>query len=159
MEMVKNNTIYLGSDHAGFQLKEEIKNFLSAKSNMPKFAVVDKGINSDKKPVNFPDYAKKVCLEVIKNKDSLGILVCGTGIGMSIAANKMRGIRAALAYDEFTAKMSKEHNNANVICFGSRSMNHKKVLNILQVWLNSSFTKEERHIRRINKITEMEKQK
>ena len=127
--------VYIGSDHAGFDLKESIKNYLKEK----KIEFVDLGTDSAARSVDYPDYAKKVAEETAKDPDSIGILACGTGIGMSIAANKVKGIRAALIYDEYTAEVAKKHNNANVITFGGRTMTPLEVERYLDNFLNTEF--------------------
>ena len=143
--------VYLGADHAGFELKEKIKEFLKNK----KINYEDLGTGSEES-VDYPDFAIKVGERVAKEKGAKGILVCGTGIGMTIAANKIKGIRAAMVYDENTAKMSREHNDANVICLRGRGFPGEKALKLLWIWLNEEFSGEERHLRRIRKISEYE---
>jgi len=138
--------IYLGSDHGGFELKEAIKMHLDKKRVKYK----DSGAYSEE-PVDYPDIAYKVAKKVAKEK-AKGILICGTGIGMCIAANKVKGIRAALAYDKYSAEMSRLHNDANVLCLRGRKVNFKKQLKIADVWLKTKFSGEERHKRRIAKL-------
>jgi ribose 5-phosphate isomerase B len=145
-----NNKISLGSDHAGFKLKESIKNYLKEKG----YEVKDFGTNSEES-VDYPDYAKAVAKDVIKN-NSRGILICGTGIGMSIAANKIKGIRAALCRSEYDAEMSRRHNDANILTLGSRTTHTDDAKKIVDVFLNTPF-EEGRHIQRIKKIHDMEK--
>ncbi|MEK6973093.1 MAG: ribose 5-phosphate isomerase B [archaeon] len=140
--------IYIASDHAGFKAKEELKKFLqTAKSE---FKLEDLGTNSEES-VDYPDYAKRVAQKVAKEKNSFGILICGTGIGMSIAANKVKGIRAALCHNEFTAKMSRNHNDANVLCMGARILNVEEMKKIANTFLNEKF-EHGRHENRIKKI-------
>ena len=143
--------VYLGADHAGFELKEKIKEFLKNK----KINYEDLGTGSEES-VDYPDFAIKVGERVAKEKGAKGILVCGSGVGMTIAANKVKGIRAAVVYDENTAKMSRQHNNANVICLRGRDFSAAKALKLLWIWLNEEFSGEERHLRRIRKISEYE---
>lgn len=138
--------IFIGSDHAGFQLKENVKVFLEKK----KFKINDLGTFSEES-CDYPDFAKKVAEKVAKEKNSFGILICGTGIGMSIAANKIKGIRAALVQDEFTAKKAREHNNANVLCLGARVIDSEKAKKILNIFLNTDF-EGGRHSKRVEKI-------
>ncbi|PIU22378.1 MAG: ribose 5-phosphate isomerase B [Candidatus Diapherotrites archaeon CG08_land_8_20_14_0_20_30_16] len=140
-------TIYIASDHGGFKLKEKIKNHLVKKG----FEIKDFGTHSEDS-VDYPIFAKKVSNAVTKDSNSKGILVCGTGIGMSIAANKIKGIRAALCWNEETARLSREHNDTNVLCFGQRILGEDLVLKIVDVWLNTKFTNEERHIRRLDML-------
>jgi len=147
------NSIVIGSDHAGYCLKEKIKGMLAEK----KYQVIDKGTDSDEK-CDYPDYAYKVAKEVAKGK-SLGILICGTGIGMSIAANKVKGIRAALCCNEFMAKSAREHNDANILCLGARVLEEKEALKIVDAFLGSDFSKEERHVKRVRKMMALENKK
>jgi len=144
--------IYIGSDHAGFSAKEEIKSILEKIS----ISYVDIGPSSDKR-VDYPDFAKKVCDKVLKDKESFGILICGSGTGMQIAANKIKGIRAAFCYDEYSAKMTKNDNNANVLTLRSREFDHKKYKKIIQTFLETKFSGEERHKKRIEKILSLER--
>lgn len=142
--------IAIGSDHAGFELKEAIKNYLIEN----KVDVNDVGCKS-LDSVDYPDYAKEVATIVSKGESDQGILVCGTGIGMSIAANKVPGIRAALVHDTFSAKMSRAHTNANVLVLGAKFVKKEDVPTIMQEWLHSDF-EGGRHERRINKIKGLE---
>lgn len=143
-------TIVIGSDHAGYCLKEKIKERLAGK-----YKVIDKGTESEGK-CDYPDYSYKVAKEVAKGK-SLGILICGTGIGMSIAANKVKGIRAALCCSEFMAKAAREHNDANILCLGARILEENEALKIVDAFLTSDFSKEERHVKRVKKMMQIEK--
>ena len=145
-----NNKISIGSDHAGFKLKESIKNYLTGAG----YDVKDFGTNSEES-VDYPDYAKLVSKDVVKN-NSRGILVCGTGIGMSIAANKIKGIRAAVCRNEYDAEMSRRHNDANVLALGSRITPKAKAKRIVDVFLKTPF-EEGRHVQRIKKIHDLEK--
>jgi ribose 5-phosphate isomerase B len=142
--------IYIGSDHAGFKLKEEIKKYLSLK----KINFEDLGTYSEDR-VDYPDIAEKVSKKVIVSKDNLGILICGTGIGICISANKIRGIRGALLYSVESARLAKEHNDANIICFGGRTMNKDLVFEMLDTFLSSKF-EGGRHLERIHKIYKLE---
>lgn len=144
--------LYLGSDHAGFALKEQIKVFLKSE----KIAFEDLGVHSEES-VDYPDYAEKVGKKVVQNAKNRGILVCGTGIGISIAANKVTGIRAALIYDDFSAKAASEHNDANIACFGGRTQKPAKVKRWIRIWLQTPNSSEERHRRRVKKISAIEK--
>lgn len=141
--------IIIGSDHGGFKLKEKIKKYLGELG----YEYEDIGTDS-MQSCDYPDFAYKVAKKVAET-NSKGILICGTGIGMSISANKVRGIRAALAFDEFTAKMSREHNNSNVLCLGERTTKEELAKKIVKVWLETPFSKEERHHRRVDKITKL----
>lgn len=135
--------IVLGSDHGGFALKKEILQFLVSAGH----EVNDVGCHSEDS-VDYPDFADKVCTEIIEGRSTCGILVCGTGIGMSIAANRYRQIRAALCHEAFSARMSREHNDANVLCLGDRVLGVALALDIVKVWLETEFAGG-RHLRRI----------
>lgn len=137
--------IIIGSDHNGYKLKSEI---IEKLTNLD-YEVIDKGTDS-LDSVDYPLYAKKVCEEVLKT-DSLGILICGSGIGMSIAANKIKGIRCAKVDNEQEASLSKMHNNANVIAISSKK-DIEEVSKIVLSFITNDFSNEERHIRRINEI-------
>lgn len=141
--------IIIGSDHAGYTAKEKIKEYFSKPCNL-EYKFLDVGCYSPA-PIDYPDIAEKVARQVNK-KNSLGILICATGIGMSIAANKFKDIRAALCYSKDAAKMSRQHNDANVLCLGARLLSQDKIINIVDVWLKTPFSEEERHKRRVNKI-------
>lgn len=141
--------IVIGSDHAGFELKEEIKKFFSEY-----YEILDVGTNSTDS-VDYPDFAKRVCDCILKNKVDIGILICGTGIGMSITANKFKGIYAALCYDTNTASLARRHNNANVLCLGGRTTKLEDAIEIVKTFLNEGF-ESGRHLRRYEKIKEIE---
>ncbi len=145
--------IYLGSDHAGFELKESIKENISKKG----LKYIDIGTDS-LKSVDYPDYALKVAEKVKEDEDedSFGILVCGTGIGMEITANKVDGIRAALIYDEYTAEVAKEHNNANIITMGGRTTTPTEALRYIDRFMSAKY-EGGRHENRISKINSIEK--
>tara|TARA_Y100000590_G_C15165771_1_gene805348 strand:- start:100 stop:525 length:426 start_codon:yes stop_codon:yes gene_type:complete len=139
-------TIFIASDHAGFNLKKAIINKFSKKNNFK-----DLGPYNIERSVNYPDYAHKVCLKVLKKKSNIGVLVCGSGMGMAMAANKHRKIRAALCYSIKNAKLSRLHNDANVITLGSRLTNKKTAFNCLQAFLSTKF-EGGRHKKRVKKI-------
>lgn len=128
------NNVYLGCDHAGFEVKEQIEKYL-----------LDKGFNVvDLQPVfhnplPYVSTARKVCKSVLKDTCALGILVCGTGVGISIAANRIRNIRAALLYDDFTAEYARRHNEANVLVFGARTMNIEDIYHRIEIFLSYEF--------------------
>ncbi len=143
--MSKN--IYIASDHAGFELKEKIKKHLSMQANLE---VEDLGTNSEDS-VDYPDYAFEVGEKVAKDLDNLGILICGTGIGMCMAANKVRGIRAANCTFKKEAEMARKHNKANVLCLGARIIDHNLAMDIVESFLKNGF-EGERHGRRVGKI-------
>jgi ribose 5-phosphate isomerase B len=142
--------IAIGADHAGFKLKESIKEFLKTLN----VKVTDFGTNS-RESVDYPDYAIPVAEAVAKKEFDFGILICGTGVGMSITANKVKGIRAALCNELFTARCSKEHNNANVLCMGGRIVGEELANEIVKTWLYTEF-QGGRHQRRVKKIEEYE---
>jgi len=138
--------IFISSDHAGYKLKEYIKNYLKRK----KLNFKDFGPNNDRK-VDYPDYAHKVAKKVKLNKMNVGILVCGSGTGMNIAANKHKKIRAAQCFNIKSTKLSRLHNDANIITLGSRLITKKKALQFVNIFLNTKFDGG-RHKKRINKI-------
>jgi len=146
---IPKTKIILAADHAGFELKEKLKKFLQSNSILfedlsPKFVEDD----------DYPDVAFIAAQRVAKFKE-LGVLVCGSGIGMCMAANKVKGIRAALAYDESSARLSRQHNDANVLCIGGRTTDEKTAVIILKTWLTTRFL-EGRHARRVDKIKRFE---
>lgn len=142
--------IGIGSDHGGFELKEFIKEYLD-KSNVE---FVDFG-TYNKDSVDYPDFGKKVADAIVNKEVERGIVICGTGIGISIAANKVKGIRCALCGDTYSARMSREHNNANVLALGARVLGVGLALDIVKVWLESEFLAG-RHEIRVNKISDIE---
>lgn len=142
--------IAIGSDHAGYIVKDEIiKHFKN-------YEFINLGTNTSDS-VDYPDYAKKVADCIVHGSADFGILICGTGIGMSIAANKIKGIRCALIYNLNTAKLAKEHNNANIIAIGAREFKIDDILKMIKEYINAKF--EERHQRRLNQIYKLEKEK
>jgi ribose 5-phosphate isomerase B len=140
--------IFIGSDHGGLDLKNSIKKYLI--KTKPDFEIIDLGTN-DSSSVDYPDYGFMVAKKVKNNSDSLGILFCGTGIGISMAANRIKGIRAALVFNEFTAKMAKAHNNANILCLGGRTTSTPKAKKLINTWLDTPF-EGGRHQKRIDKL-------
>ncbi|MEA4816874.1 MAG: ribose 5-phosphate isomerase B [Lachnospiraceae bacterium] len=139
--------IALGCDHGGFPLMKEIITYLGKE----KIEFKNFGTFSDSS-VDYPEYAKKVANAVKDGEAELGILICGTGIGISIAANKVPGIRAALCHDCFSAKAAREHNNANILAMGARVIGPGLAMEIVRIFLNTPFSQEERHMRRIKAI-------
>jgi len=140
----------LASDHGGLELKEAVKNFLLERG----LPVKDIGtLNNDS--VDYPDFGEKVGRAVASGEATEGILICGTGIGMSIVANKFPGVRAALIHDEYSARMSKEHNNANVLVMGGRVLNPEEACRLVSIWLETPF-EGGRHQRRLDKIAKIE---
>jgi len=142
--------VVLGADHAGFPIKETIRQFLEN----AEYLVDDLGTWSEES-VDYPDYGKAVSECVAAHKDVFGIAVCGTGIGISIAANKVYGIRAAVAHDVSTARLAREHNNANVLALGGRVVSGSQAIEMVQTFLNTSFVGD-RHAQRVEKITTIE---
>jgi ribose 5-phosphate isomerase B len=145
------HSVALGADHAGWELKEALKAWLMDAGHQ----VLDFGTHGPDS-VDYPDYALQVAEAVTVGKVERGVLVCGTGIGMTIAANKVPGIRAALCGDVFTARMSREHNDANVLALAGRLTGRETGLEILRAWLDTPFAGG-RHARRVDKIGEMER--
>ena len=137
---------YIATDHAGVDLKDYTVKILKEKGR----EVIDLG-PYDKNRVDYPDFAIKVAKSVLSDEDSQGILICGSGIGMSMTANRFRGIRAALCHDAYTAKVAREHNDANILCFGERIIGQGVAESIVDSWLNSSF-QGGRHSGRVEKI-------
>ncbi|NLJ15877.1 MAG: ribose 5-phosphate isomerase B [Clostridiales bacterium] len=142
--------IALGSDHGGYSLKEEIKKYLDERD----IKYIDLG--NDGSRCDYPDIAQMVCEKIIENKAALGILFCGTGIGMSIAANKIRGIRAAVCSDYFSAKYTRLHNDANVLCLGGRVLGAGAATELVEVFLSTDFEQGGRHSVRVDKISKLE---
>ena len=143
---IRSKRVVLASDHAGFNLKEEIKKFLIKKRK----AVLDLGTKNSQS-VDYPDYAHLLSRKMRNDKNQFGILICGSGTGMSMAANKHKNIRAALCYDAKSTKLSRLHNNANVMTIGSRLIKKKVVLKCVDTFLNTNFDGG-RHVRRVKKI-------
>ena len=137
--------VFIASDHAGFNLK---KNIIQRFSKIQK--ILDLGPKTNDS-VDYPDFAKKLSKKVIFNKGSFGILICGSGMGMAIAANKTKNIRAALCYSVKNTKLSRLHNNANIITLGARLINKNKAFNLIKVFLKTKF-EGGRHLRRLKKI-------
>jgi ribose 5-phosphate isomerase B len=144
--------IALGADHAGYQLKDDIKQHLEQQG----ISVRDEGTSSAES-VDYPDYARAVAHDVSEQRADLGILVCGSGIGMAISANKVDGIRAANVSTEYEAQMSREHNNANVLTLGARIIGPEEAFRIVDMWLATQFAGG-RHERRVEKIMAIEKE-
>lgn len=142
--------IYIGSDHAGFAVKDFVKELFEKRG----YEVQDLGTYSSDR-VDYPDYAAKVAKAVAADPGSQGVLICGTGIGMSIAANKIKGIRAAEVHDYYTAKMARAHNDANVLCFGERVVGKGVIESIVEAWCNTEF-EGGRHEKRVEKIMQLE---
>ena len=142
--------IALGCDHAGFELKEAIRKYLEEKNIEHK----DYGTYSEDS-VNYPEFADKVAHAVADGKAEKGILCCGTGIGISIAANKVKGIRASVCTDEFCTEMTRRHNDANILCLGGRVIDSDKAVKLAEIFLNTGFDGG-KHLTRVNQITDIE---
>lgn len=143
-------SLYIACDHAGFELKSKV---MSHFKNRIRFE--DLGCHSEER-CDYPDYAVNLAKRVSENKGARGILICGTGIGMSIAANKIPGIRAALCESTVSARLTKEHNGSNVLCLGSRIVGEALAYGIIEAWLNAEESNEPRHQARVKKIKELD---
>lgn len=142
--------IAIGSDHRGYHVKRRIVNFLAER----KLEVMDFGANSEES-VDYPDYAEKVAQKVASGEVDRGILICGTGLGMAIAANKYRGIRATPVHDDVTAELSRRHNDSNILCLSADLLGERLINHIVEIWLKTEF-EGGRHARRLQKIQEIE---
>lgn len=151
--MAKKPIISVAADHAGYPLKKEIADYLKESG----YRVIDRGPKSGKKSVDYPEYAFKVVKDVLAGNAGRGVLVCGTGIGMGIAANRFEGIRAAVVHDVFTAEVAAKHNHANILCLGARLTAPYLGKLMVQKWLDSPF--EARHKPRLCLIEELAKKK
>ncbi len=143
--------IIIGSDHAGFELKEAVRQYLQDNDH----EVYDQGTYSATESVDYPDYAIGVARAVVSGQQELGIVICGTGIGVSIAANKVHGARAALCTDAYMAKMARAHNDANILCMGARVIGQGEAVDIVEAFLTTAFA-HGRHARRLEKIAAAE---
>ncbi len=144
--------LFLGCDHAGFALKEKLAAALSSRGVLVK-DLTPKLVAGD----DYPDVARAVCLKTLAVKGARGVLVCGSGLGMCIAANKLPGVRAAVLYSDAAAVASRRDNDANVACFGGRTMKARDATRRLALWLSTPFSREARHRRRLKKIAALEK--
>lgn len=155
LDDIEKQLVYIGSDHAGYEQKAEIKNYLLEQG----YAVTDLG-GFDNNSIDYPDIAREVSEKVLETQGSFGILLCGTGIGMSIAANKLRGIRAALCNDENMAEMSRKHNDANVMTMGARTTDVDVMKKMVDKFLTTKFEGSEpggeRHANRVQKMVDIE---
>lgn len=143
--------IFIGSDHGGFDLKESVKSHLEQRA----VAYEDLGTFSDDS-CDYAIIAEKVATAVVKSENGLGLLFCGTGVGISIAANKVQGVRAACCSDCFSAKMTRLHNNANILCLGGRVVGNGLATELVDLFLDTAFSNQDRHQRRIDQITQIE---
>ncbi|MHB8628970.1 MAG: ribose 5-phosphate isomerase B [Aggregatilineales bacterium] len=144
--------IAIGADHAGYDLKQTLLPFLTKNG----FVVVDLGTDTADIPSDYPDYAQAVGQAVTSGEAERGILVCGSGVGVSVAANKIPGIYAGLCHDTYSAHQGVEHDNMNVVCIGSRVIGIELAREIVKTFLNAKFTGEERHVRRVSKMKAIE---
>ena len=144
--LISLKKLFISSDHAGFNLKEKIK-----KNFKKRFSFIDLGTDNSKTSVNYPDYAHKLCKKVAKNSKNIGILVCGSGMGMSMAANRHKKIRAAVCYSVKNTKLSRLHNNANIITLGSRLTKKNIAFKCIETFVNTKF-EGGRHKKRVKKI-------
>ncbi len=144
--------LVIGSDHAGFILKDELKKRLSKEGH----EIVDVGTDNDQNPVDYPDYAESVGMTINKDQAERGILICGSGVGASVAVNKISGIRAGLCHDTYSAHQGVEHDAMNVLVLGGRVIGLEMAHELVKTFLNAQFTGEERHRRRLEKINLLE---
>jgi RpiB/LacA/LacB family sugar-phosphate isomerase len=144
--------IALAADHAGFELKEKIAGYLETKG----FEVMDLGAH-DQKPVDYPDFARAIGKVLQEEKAERGILICGSGVGACVAANKISNVRAGLCHDTYSAHQGVEHDDINVLCLGARVIGEELARELVMAFLAARFTGEERHVRRLAKIKAMEK--
>ena len=146
--------VAIGADHGGFELKQRLVQALRDAGHEP----LDLGAHAVEADDDYPDYARAVGRAIVEGRAERGILVCGSGAGAGIAANKIRGVRAALAHDTYTAHQMVEHDNANVCCLGARVIGPELAMEIVRVFLSARFTGEERHVRRLAKVAAMEEE-
>lgn len=149
--MSEVKVIGIGNDHAAVEMKNQIKEFLEEKG----YHVVNYGTDSDES-CDYPEYGEKVGRAVAEGKVDAGVLICGTGIGISIAANKVKGVRAAVVSEPVSARLTKEHNNANIIAFGARIVGIEMAKEIVSAWLNAEYIGSGRHERRVDMIRKIE---
>lgn len=143
--------IALGSDHAGYPLKDQLASWLAESGH----AVYDLGThNTD--PVDYPDYAASVSSAVLDGRADRGIIICGSGAGAAVAANKLNGIRASVAHDTYTARQMVEHDDVNVLCLGARVIGSEVAMELITAFLQAKFSREDRHVRRVEKIRALE---
>src|SRR5947207_2681269 len=145
--------IAIGADHGGYPLNERVSEELRAAGH----ELIDFGTHVGSRPDDYPDYALKVGQAVQKGEAEIGILICGSGVGAAVAANKLRGIRAALCGDTYSGHQSREHDDCNVLCLGARVVGVELAMEIMRAFVAARFTGEERHRRRLEKVAEIEK--
>jgi len=144
--------VALAADHAGFQLKQLVASALESEG----VTVVDLGTH-DERPVDYPDYARAVGASIVKGETERGIVICGSGVGACVAANKIKGIRACICHDTYSAHQGVEHDDINVLCIGARVIGPALAMEIVHAFLGAVFSYDDRHVRRLNKIIEIEK--
>ena len=145
--------VAIGADHGGFPLKKTLVDYMTSRG----MEVIDLGTNS-LDPVDYPDYALAVGQAILSGRAERGILICGSGVGASVAANKMPGIRAGLCHDTYSAHQGVEHDNINMLCLGARVIGPELALELVKNFLDAKFSGEERHVRRLSKVLKIEKE-
>ena len=145
--------IAIGADHGGYPLNERVIKDLAAAGN----EIIDFGTHVGSRPDDYPDYALKVGEAIQRNDADIGILICGSGVGAAVAANKLRGIRAALCGDTYSGHQSREHDDCNVLCLGARVVGEELAMDIVRAFVAAKFSGEERHLRRLAKVADIEK--
>lgn len=146
--------LYIASDHGGYKLKKRLVRYLENELKKP---VTNMGPTDFVETDDYPDYAIPLAKKVTRGKDNLGILICGTGNGVCMVANKIKGIRAIVGYNIEAAELGKQHNNANILCLAGRILTEDHAMAIVKKFLETAFTNDSRHVRRLGKIEEMEK--
>ncbi len=144
--------IVIGADHAGYEMKESVKDHLRELGH----EVMDVGTNRPGEPDDYPDFAERVAKEIQSGGVERGILICGSGVGVSVAANKFKGIRAGICHDHYSARQGVEHDNMNVLVLGSRVIGPNSAVDLVDGYMGAKFSGEERHVRRLNKIKAFE---
>jgi len=144
--------VVIASDHAGFNYKNQLINFLKNKG----YETDDLGPSQPNPEDDYPDFAAKLALGIQQGKYERGILICGSGVGVSVAANKFKGIRAAVCHDSYSAHQGVEHDNMNLLCMGSRIIGTELMFELAEIFLKAKFSNEERHLRRYNKMIQIE---
>jgi ribose 5-phosphate isomerase B len=146
--------VAVGADHGGFRLKKKIITFLLSRD----YEVVDLGAYEENPEDDYPDFAKAVANEILSGRAERGIIICGSGVGASVAASKVQGIRAAVCHDSYSAHQGVEHDDMNVVCLGERILGEELAKEIVALFLGAVFTAEERHVRRLEKVREIEEE-
>lgn len=144
--------VAIASDHAGYALKENVAKFVETLGH----EVLNLGTNDETTSVDYPDFAEKIAVALLENKAERGILICGSGVGASVAANKVPGVRAGLCHDTYSAHQGVEHDAMNVLVLGGRVIGIALAQELVTAYLNAEFTSEERHMRRLNKVAALE---